>query len=321
MNQRALGAAVLTVLALGVAAFVYSSLSGSDAQDQVVTELEALAPDSSEVPTTPAPTVEAPSTAVPSPDAEDNFPALATDAVRDEPDRDLPVPLQFAIVDTLPHDTAAFTQGFEISDGRLFESTGLVGQSSIRELDLSSGEVIRQQAVSDVFAEGLTIVDDTALQLTWQDGVAYRYDANTFDLIETYSYEGEGWGLCHDGDQLVMSDGTPTLDFRDPESFELLSSIDVTLSGEPVAMLNELECVDGSVFANIWLSSLIIEIDPTTGNVIGVLNAATLLPPSVEDVNGAVLNGIAYDPSDGTFLLTGKLWPSIFRVQIEPVPQ
>ncbi len=253
----------------------------------------------------------------PQPDATEDFPAATTDAIRDEADRETPLPLIFTIVEELSHDTAAFTQGLEIEDGRLYESTGLVGRSSIRELDITSGQVIRSLDVPDVFAEGLTVVDDTAIQITWQDEIAYRRNLSDFEIIETYEYEGQGWGLCHDGDQLVMSDGTSTLDFRDPDTFEVQSSIDVTFAGEPLEMLNELECVNGTVWANIWLSSLIVEIDPATGEVIGVLNATSLTPPSVNERDGAVLNGIAYDPSSDTFLLTGKLWPTIFRVQIQ----
>ncbi len=291
---------------------------GRSDQDTVLTDLEeaAVVTENDPVAVTTAESI-----AVPSPDAENDFPAVTTDAIRDSGTVGAPVPLGFTIVETLPHDTGAFTQGLEIDNGRLFESTGLVGRSSIREIDLGTGEIIRQQAVPDVFAEGLTLLDDSAIQLTWQDGVAYRYNTDTFEVTNTYSYEGEGWGLCDFGAELVMSDGTPTLDFRDSTTFELLSSVDVTLSGAPVSMLNELECVDGTVWANIWQSSLIVQIDPATGDVIGVLNAATLTPPSVADDNSAVLNGIAYDPADGTFLLTGKLWPSIFRVRIDAQAQ
>ena len=328
MNSRGLQAAAILVVAAALL-FVGFQVLGNDpvdsAQQEVVTELTNIAPPTSTVEDA---AVDAPSTdndeslateiEPPSADAEDDFPALVTDAVRDS---EAPVELGFTIVDTIDHDTDAFTQGLEISNDRLFESTGLVGRSSIRELDLATGDVLRLTDIPDVFAEGLTIVDDTALQITWQDQIAYRYDLDTFELLDTYSYEGQGWGLCHDGAQLVMSDGTSTLDFRDPDTFELRSSVDVTLGNDPVTMINELECVNGSVFANIWLSSLIIEIEPSSGEVIGVLNANALTPESVDVDSGAVLNGIAYDATDGTFLLTGKLWPTIYRVQISPVSQ
>lgn len=230
-----------------------------------------------------------------------------------------PVVASFEIVETIPHDTNAFTQGFEISDGRLFESTGLVGQSSIRELDLETGEVLRNTAVPEVFGEGLTIVDDTAIQLTWQDGIAFRYDLDTFDVIDSYTYDGEGWGLCLSSEgsgDLIMSNGSSTLSFRDPDTFALLGTVDVRFEGNPIENLNELECVGDTVWANIWLSSLIVEIDPTTGTVLTVLDIDGLRPASTEGDSGAVWNGIAWDPADQTLLVTGKRWPTIYRLNL-----
>ena len=313
MGRRATTAAGAAVILAGIAIVAYAAFRGDGTVEQaaVLTKLTGVAESAAAAPATGAAAIDPPS-----PDAEDDFPAIVDSAVKDPDVRAEPVGASYEIIEIIAHDTAAFTQGFEISNGRLFESTGLVGRSSIRELDIDTGEVLRSTAVDDVFAEGLTILGDTALQLTWQDGVAYRYDTETFERIATYTYEGEGWGLCHDDDQLVMSNGTPTLQFRDPETFALVSTIEVTYAGAPVAQLNELECVGGTVWANIWRSSLIIEISPTTGQVLTVLNAATLTPPEVADDTSAVLNGIAYDPADGTFLLTGKLWPSVFRVQI-----
>jgi len=310
MDRRTLTAAGIAVILAGIAVVVFATLRDdrTTEQDTVLTDLTGIAE-------SPATAPEAPIDP-PSPDAEADFPAIVDSAVKDPEQRTEPVAASYEILEVIPHDTSAFTQGLEISNGRLFESTGLVGRSSIRELDIDTGEVLRSTAVDDVFAEGLTVLDDTALQLTWQDGVAYRYDTETFERIATYTYEGEGWGLCHDDDQLVMSNGTPTLQFRDPDTFALVSTIEVTYAGAPVDQLNELECVGGTVWANIWKSLLIIEISPTTGQVLTVLNAATLAPPEVANDASAVLNGIAYDPADDTFLLTGKLWPSMFRVQI-----
>lgn len=230
-----------------------------------------------------------------------------------------PTVASFEIVETIPHDTGAFTQGLEIADGRLFESTGLVGESSIRELDLNSGEVLRNTAVPQVFGEGLTIVGDTAIQITWQDGIAFRYDLDTFDVVESYTYEGQGWGLClasEGSGNLVMSDGSSTLEFRDPDSFESLGSVEVLLDGTPIVNLNELECVGNTVWANIWLSGLVVEIDPATGDVLTVLDIESLRPESTESDNGAVWNGLAWDPSDGTLLVTGKRWPTIYRLAL-----
>ena len=264
--------------------------------------------------TTEAPTTVAPATVAPAPTTE--APTTPDQSPDPEP---IPTVATFEVIETIPHDTAAFTQGLEILDGRIYESTGLVGRSSIRELDLATGEILRNVAVPDVFAEGLTIVGDTAIQLTWQDEVAFVYDLKSFEIVNTFSYSGEGWGLClatgGDGN-LVMSDGTSELEFRDPESFESLGTVDVQLDGSPVANINELECVGSTVWANIWQSSLIIEIDPSTGNVITVLDIDSLRPESTEGNSGAVWNGLAYDPGDGTLLVTGKLWPELFRLEL-----
>ncbi|MFT7474137.1 MAG: glutamine cyclotransferase [Verrucomicrobiales bacterium] len=305
MRSAALRSIGIAVLAVGAGLVAWAFLGGGPAsQNQVLAELAELA----ELPP-------------PSPSAEDNFPAVVDSAVRAPGSRVTPMGAVFEIVDTIPHDVGAFTQGLEIHDGRLFESTGLIGRSTIRELHLDTGAVLRNLAVSDVFAEGLTIVGDSAVQLTWRAGVAYRYDLDTFQRTDTYTYDGQGWGLCNAGDELIMSNGTPTLSIRDPETFALRSTVDVTFSGTPIDDLNELECVNGTVWANVWKSSLIIEIDPITGHVLTVLNARSLTPPDLLDSSSAVLNGIAYDPSDDTFLLTGKLWPTIYKVRITPVDQ
>ncbi len=291
----------LVAIVFGVGFMAWSALGAGDDESQqvVLTELAEVA--------------------LPAPDAPDDFPAIIDSAVRDPATHSIPVGATFEIIETIPHDTGAFTQGLEFDGGRLFESTGLVGESTIREVDPTTGVVIASVDVADVFAEGLTIVDDTALQLTWQSGIAYRYDLDTLEQIDSYTYDGEGWGLCDDGTQLVMSNGTPTLQFRDRQTFDLISTVDVEFNNSPVEELNELECVDGKVWANIWMSSLIIEIDPTTGKVTTVLNARTLTPPSVEGSTRQVLNGIAHDERDGTYLITGKEWPVMYRLRIEPI--
>lgn len=225
----------------------------------------------------------------------------------------------FDVVEILNHDNNAFTQGLEISDGRLFESTGIIGQSTIRELDLVTGDVIRITQVPEVFGEGLTIVGDTAIQLTWQDEIAFRYDLDSFEIIDTYTYDGEGWGLCNATEgsgNLVMSDGSSQLEFRDPETFESIGFVDVEFDGAPVENLNELECVGDTVWANIWLTDLIIEIDPNTGAVLTVIDAAELRPDSTTNNSGAVLNGLAYDSTTNTMIVTGKLWPVMYRLEI-----
>lgn len=227
------------------------------------------------------------------------------------------------IIAEYPHDTSAFTQGLELHDGYLYESTGLRGESSLREVILESGEVLRILPLANrYFAEGLTVVDDTLIQLTWQAGVAFRYDIDTFDVIAEYTYPTQGWGLCFDGDSLYMSDGSATLFRRDPDSFALLEEIPVTLRGAPVVRLNELECVGDSVYANVWQEDQIVEIDKDSGNVVRNIDASNLraeLDP--EESRGIdVLNGIAYNPDTDTFYVTGKWWPSLFEVRFVEVP-
>lgn len=288
-------------------------------QSELVQTLEEAPPPSQAEDTSTAATADE-TIEGPAEGAPDDFPAIVDNALRNVDEREIPIDVGFEILETLEHDTAAFTQGFEISNGRLFESTGLVGQSTIRELEPDTGAVIRSTDVPDVFAEGITVVEDpagdTAIQLTWQDEIAFRYDLETFDVIGSYEYEGQGWGICHDGDRLVMSNGSDRLQFRDADTFELVSEVEVTLSGAPVQLINELECVDEAVWANIWQSSLIIQIDPSDGVVTRVLNARALTPAVAEGSNSNVLNGIAFDPADGTYLLTGKRWPVTYRVQL-----
>ncbi|MBK6769981.1 MAG: glutaminyl-peptide cyclotransferase [Ardenticatenales bacterium] len=221
-----------------------------------------------------------------------------------------------------PHDPGAFTQGLLLDGDTLFESTGLEGQSTLREVELESGSVVRRYDVPpDVFAEGLALVDDTLYQLSWQEERAFAYDRSTFALKKELSYDGEGWGLCHDGQQLVMSDGSDHLTFRDPASFAPTGNVAVTLDGTALPMLNELECVGDRVYANVWQTNLIVAIDPSDGRVTDVIDASSLQHELTDrDVTLPidVLNGIAFDPADETFLLTGKLWPKIFRVRFAP---
>ena len=228
-----------------------------------------------------------------------------------------PVPtLRPEVLAELPHDPSAFTQGFEIDDGILYEGTGLEGRSQLRELDPETGAVRRSVALPGaLFGEGITVVGDRIWQLTWRDGVVLEWDRATLTLRREVRIEGEGWGLCTDGTRLVRSDGTDRLRFHDPDSFAELGSVAVTLDGAPVDRLNELECVDGQVWANVWQTDRIVRIDPATGRVTAVVDAAGLLDPD-RRAGTDVLNGIAAVPGDdGTFLITGKLWPTTFRVR------
>ena len=227
--------------------------------------------------------------------------------------------LQVEVVATHPHDPAAFTQGLEVTeDGRLLESTGLYGQSDRRLVDIETGAVLEiVETNSAVFGEGVTIVGDELIQLTWRARRYVRADLDT--LAETGSgiYDGEGWGLCYDGSQLVMSDGTSTLTFRNPETFEPTGTVEVTLNGEPLININELECVNGQVVANVWLTDFIVVIDPATGEVVGTLDGSALRPADLPVENSSfALNGIAHDPTTGRFFLTGKLWPVLYEVEL-----
>jgi glutaminyl-peptide cyclotransferase len=223
--------------------------------------------------------------------------------------------LRVQIVQTYPHDPNAFTQGLVLAGGRLFESTGLEGRSSVREVDLASGRVLRKLDVpAPVFAEGLALVGTRLFQITWKHETVYTYDRDTFKKGPTFPYSGEGWGLCHDGRELVMSDGSARLTFRGPETFRASREVVVRDGGQPVDQLNELECVGPHVYANVWMTDRIVRVDPKTGAVTATIDASNLLAPA-ERYGTDVLNGIAHDPSNDTFLITGKLWPKLFRVR------
>jgi glutaminyl-peptide cyclotransferase len=223
--------------------------------------------------------------------------------------------LAVQVLATYPHDTGSFTEGLVLANRALYESSGLYGRSALQETEPTTGTVLQRIMLNPaVFGEGLALVDDQLIQLTWKEQIAYIYDVASFAPLGQRSYEGEGWGLCYDGSQLVMSNGSSSLTFRDPDSFEPIGQLPVTLDGQPLAQLNELECVGDSVYANVWLTDQIVRIDEATGRVTAVIDASGLLTP--EEHRGAdVLNGIAYDPATGHFLITGKDWPKLFEVQ------
>lgn len=236
-----------------------------------------------------------------------------------------PAMLVPTVLEAYPHDPEAFTQGLLLDDGKLYESTGLEGRSTLREVDPATGKVLRRHDLpADVFAEGLALVDDRLVQLSWQEQRAFVYDESTFKSGPEFAYAGEGWGLCYDGRRLVMSNGSDRLTFRDPTTFEALGDVGVTLEGQPLRMLNELECVDGQVYANVWQTNEIVAIDPASGRVTASVDASNLWA-QMADRDPAlpidVLNGIAYDPADRTFLVTGKLWPKLFRVRFDPATE
>jgi glutamine cyclotransferase len=227
--------------------------------------------------------------------------------------------LRVEVVATYPHDPDAFTQGLELDGETLYESTGLYGQSSVRRLDPATGEVLAQYDLDDrEFGEGLTVVDDALVVLTWKEGTAHLLDAATLEPQGTFPYDTEGWGICDAATQLVMSDGTSTLYLRDRDTFEEIGRIEVTLEGEPVDQLNELECTADGVYANVWRTDTIVRVDPDTGRVTAVIDASGLLPESQRRDPEAVLNGIAQDLGTGAYLLTGKWWPTLFEVRFVP---
>ena len=226
--------------------------------------------------------------------------------------------LTYELKRTLPHDTTAYTQGLLIHDGIFFESTGRYGKSEVRQVKIATGEVLRRHALArNHFAEGLARVGERLIQLTWKAGLALVYDVATLAPLNTFEYEGEGWGLCHDGESLYMSNGSDALQQRDPDTFELLGRIEVTRNDSAVHRLNELECVGDHVYANIYRSSEIVRIDKVTGVVTGVLDAQALARASGRPSNPeAVLNGIAWDHETGSFYVTGKLWPAMFQIEV-----
>jgi glutaminyl-peptide cyclotransferase len=223
------------------------------------------------------------------------------------------------VIAAYPHDAQAFTQGLVLHDGKLYESTGLHGRSSLRCAKFPSGEACgRVDLAPHLFGEGLAVDGNRLVQLTWQQNVALVYEREGLVRAGELKYQGEGWGLCHDGERFVMTDGSHRLFFRDPRSFQVMSQVEVKLDGARLMHLNELECVGGAVYANVWPTDRIVRIEKHSGRVLAVVDGAALLSASerAELAPGAVLNGIAYDASDDTFLFTGKLWPKLFRVKL-----
>ena len=228
------------------------------------------------------------------------------------------------VIETFPHDETAWTQGLELHDGAFIESTGLTraddrpGESSLRRVVPSTGEVTQIILTPNgFFAEGVTKVGDQLIQLTWQNNTAFYWDAESFELNKEVTYQGEGWGICYDGARLIMTDGSQELTFRDPATFDETGRVSVTLNGQPVGSLNEVECVNGVVWANVWLTDFIVRIYPATGEITGLVYASSL-EQTIEEAN--VLNGIAWDESTQSFYVTGKFWPTMYRVNFVPAP-
>jgi len=224
----------------------------------------------------------------------------------------------YDVVNVWPHDRAAFTEGLVFSDGVLWESTGLNGQSTLRKVDLKTGKVLKQVAVPpQYFAEGLTALNGRLFQLTWQNQKGFVYDLESFQLQRDFTYQGEGWGLTTDGHWLIMSDGTDQIRFLDPDTFEEKQRITVLANGQPVTRLNELEYIKGEIYANVWTTPYVVRINPATGKVVGVIDFTGLLAAQDRDQNTDVLNGIAYDPKGDRLFVTGKRWPKLFEVRLK----
>jgi len=223
----------------------------------------------------------------------------------------------YQVVNTYPHDPSAFTQGLAFEDGVLYEGTGLQGRSTLRKVKPETGDILKIRKLDrQLFGEGVTICGDKIIQLTWRSHIGFVYDKHSFRVLQTFEYPAEGWGITYDQKRLIMSDGTSTLRFLDPESFAEIGRVRVHDNNGPVTRINELEYVKGAVYANIWGTQRIAKIAPETGQVTGWINLAGLLSRRDRSRRVGVLNGIAYDPQNDRLFVTGKLWPRLFEIKL-----
>ncbi|HWC16825.1 MAG TPA: glutaminyl-peptide cyclotransferase [Terriglobales bacterium] len=228
-----------------------------------------------------------------------------------------PLNYTFEIVRSFPHDVTAFTQGLAYHDGFLYEGTGLSGRSSLRKVRLETGEVLQKLALpAEFFGEGITIFDHEVIQLTWQSQIGFVYRLNDFHRLSQFQYSGEGWGLTTDGRNLYMSDGSSEIRVLDPRRLQATRRLNVRDGAEPVQRLNELEFVEGEIFANVWQTDKIARISPATSKVVGWIDLTGILGPMYRRAPDAVLNGIAYDPGAKRLFVTGKLWPKVFQIRL-----
>ena len=306
---------------------------------QAVSGAANVAPRPSGTPITPAPTLEDTNTPTPIP-TPTNAPSVTPS---DPPQIAL---YAYRVVNTYPHRSDAYTQGLLYLDGELYESTGLWGESTLRRVDLVSGEPLQMRAVpfpTDVvcggetafmacinpavtgqffFAEGLAAVDDQLYQLTWQGRIGFIYDRASFELLDTFALPAEGWGLAYDGERLVLSDGTDKLTFLDPDTLRPNGQVTVRDNGTPISLLNELEFINGEVWANVWQTERLVRIDPNSGAVTGWVALDGLLAQAAAAAESGgrvdVLNGIAYDLETGRLFVTGKWWPLLFEIELVP---
>ena len=223
----------------------------------------------------------------------------------------------YKVVNTYPHDRSAFTEGLVFEDGLLYEGTGLCGYSTLRRVKLETGEILQIcELPPQFFGEGVTIYGNKIIQLTWQSHIGFVYDKYSLKLLQEFDYPDEGWGITHDGKHLIMSDGTSTLHFLDPETFEEISQIEVSANNIPITRINELEYIQGEIYANIWQTERIARIDPLTGHVVGWIDLKGILSPKDDSETFDVLNGIAYDVKKNRLFVTGKFWPKLFEIEL-----
>jgi len=218
------------------------------------------------------------------------------------------------VIKKYPHDNTAFTQGLEFHEGKIYESTGLRGSSELRKIELETGRVIQRRPLDpQLFGEGITILQNKVFQLTWKSGNGFVYDLDSFDLDREFKISGEGWGLSNDGNNLLLSNGSNEILFLDPQTLQVLKRVSVTLNDKPQYLLNELEYVDGEIWANVWKKDEILRIDPLTGIVLGVLDVGTISERLSDD---DVANGIAWDEEGRKIYITGKFWSYIYEIKM-----
>ena len=262
------------------------------------------------------PTVDVHTTIAPTRFPSQTASAQSTEVIQSE--NSSPEILSYQVINSYPHDSGAFTEGLVIYNGELYETTGLNGKSSIRQVDLVTGRVERMRRLGDeYFGEGLAIIDNKMVWATWKSNIGFVYDLDSFEIIDQFEYQHEGWGLAYDGSNLFLSDGTDVIHILSTVDYSEIGLLQVTDQGQPVTMINELEFIEGELFANIWLTTTIARIDPQTGAVTGWLD----LEPLLEDFSNIrqsidVLNGIAYNQDTQQIFVTGKYWPRIFEIQI-----
>ncbi len=223
----------------------------------------------------------------------------------------------YRVINSYPHDENAFTQGLFFDDGILFESTGQLGQSSVRKVDLKTGKILERIDLPDtIFGEGIALADGKIVTLSWRAKKGFVYDKQSLSLTGEFSYDTEGWGITHDGTQFIMSDGSATLQMLDTKTLAVTKTLDITFRGKPISRLNELEWIDGEIFANVWQTNAIMRIDPLTGIVTSVIDLRGLLSDEDKTSKTNVLNGIAYDAEKKRLFVTGKNWPKLFEIEL-----